>query len=56
MRRHLSGSVYLWACGEKANDEDDEPKLFDRLIGWLILLVSAVAFEYVWESGVCLLY
>ena len=39
MRRSLSDSVYLWACGEKA-DEDDDPQLFDRLIGWLILLVS----------------
>lgn len=41
MRRHLSDSVYLWACGEKANDEDDDTQLCDRLIGWLILFVSS---------------
>lgn len=40
MRRHLSDSIYLWASGEKATDEDEDPILSDRLIGWLILLVS----------------
>lgn len=40
MRRHVSDSIYLWACGEKADDGDEDPTLSDRLIGWLILLVS----------------
>lgn len=40
MRRHLRDSIYLWACGEKADDEDEFPKLSDRLIGWLILFVG----------------
>ena len=39
IRRHLSDSIYLWACGEKADDEDEEPKLSDKLVGWLILFV-----------------
>lgn len=41
IRRHLSDSIYLWAVGEKADDDDDDIKLSDRLIGWLILFVSA---------------
>lgn len=44
MRRHLSDSVYLWACGEKANDEDDDTQLCDRLIGWLILFMQGFAY------------
>ena len=40
IRRHVSDSIYLWACGEKEDHEDEEPKLSDRLIGWLILFVS----------------
>lgn len=40
IRRRLSGSVYLWAFGEKANDEDDDVKLSDAVIGWAILFVS----------------
>ncbi|MEP5730787.1 MAG: hypothetical protein ABJL67_15610, partial [Sulfitobacter sp.] len=23
MRRHFADSIYLWACGEKANEDDD---------------------------------
>ena len=40
IRRHFSDSIYVWACGEKAGDEDDDPKLTDRLIGWLVLFVG----------------
>ena len=40
LRCHLTDSVYLWACGEKVHDEDEDPKMSDRLIGWLILFVS----------------
>lgn len=40
MRRHLSDSIYLWACGEKADHDDDDIKLSDRLTGWIILFVS----------------
>lgn len=40
MRRHFNDSIYLWACGEKADDEDHDSVLSDRLIGWLVLFVS----------------
>lgn len=40
MRRHLADSIYIWACGEKADDEDEHPKLSDRFIAWLILFLS----------------
>ena len=40
MGRHLSGSIYMWACGEKAEDEVHGPVLSDRLIAWGILFVS----------------
>lgn len=40
VRSHLADSIYLWACGEKAAHEKDEPKTSDRLIGWLIRWVS----------------
>ena len=44
MRQRLSDSVYLWACGEKATNEDGDPKLSDMLIGWIILFVSECIF------------
>lgn len=40
MRRIIAGSIYLWACGEKGDEQDDDPELSDRLLGWLILFVS----------------
>lgn len=40
IRRNLRDSIYVWACGEKSDDEDDDPKISDRLLGWLILIVS----------------
>ena len=46
MRRHLEASIYLWACGEKADEEDEDLKVSDRLIGWLILFVSMISRGY----------
>lgn len=40
MRRILAGSIYLWACGEKGDEQDIDPDLSDKLLGWLILFVS----------------
>lgn len=42
IRRQLSDSVCGWACDERADDEDNEPKLSNRLIGWLILFMSTL--------------
>ena len=52
MRRHLSDSIYLWACGEKADNEGDAPRLSDRLLGWLILFVSGIDATLVTKSMV----
>lgn len=41
MKKHLSRSVYTWACGEKVEGQEEEQKSSDTLIGWLILLVRA---------------
>lgn len=46
VRRYLSGSVYLFACGEKANYDDADLQISDGLIGWTILLVSGLAALY----------
>lgn len=40
VRHFLSDSIYLWGCGERAANEEHDPTLSDRAIGWLILLVS----------------
>lgn len=40
IRRILRDSIYLWACGEKTEDGDQDLKLTDRLIGWLILFMQ----------------
>lgn len=41
MRRHLTGSIYLWACGERSDKDEHDITLADQLIGWLVPLVSA---------------
>ena len=40
VQRHLAGSIYIWACGQKEEDEEDDLVWSDRFIGWLILFVS----------------
>lgn len=40
VRHFLSDSIYLWGCGERAANEEHDPTLSDRAIGWLILMVS----------------
>ena len=40
VRRYLADSIYLWACGEKAEDQGADCELSDRVIGWVILIVS----------------
>lgn len=42
IQKRLSGSIYLWACGETEENEGDPLKLPDMLIGWLIIMVSQV--------------
>lgn len=39
MNRHLTGSIYLWACGEKPEEQSKEVTESDVVIGWLIPLV-----------------
>lgn len=34
LRRRLHGYIYLWACCENADDEDEDPK-FSELDNWL---------------------
>ena len=39
LREYLPGSVYLWACGER-DDEDQAPSASDAVVAWAVLLVS----------------
>lgn len=40
---HFTDSVYVWACGDKANGQEEDIKTSDVMIGWLILLVRILA-------------
>ena len=40
LREYLPGSVYLWACGERDDGEDQAPSASDAVVAWAVLLVS----------------
>lgn len=40
VRCFLPDSIYLWACGETAESEEDKSTLSDMFIGWVVLVVS----------------
>lgn len=39
VKRHLAGSIYLWACGDNSTQDSEKLVLTDVLIGWLVPLV-----------------
>ena len=40
LKEYLPGSVYLWAGGERDDEEDQAPSASDAVVGWAVLLVS----------------